>query len=170
MGDTFKQEIRNLLIHGEQPDLRQVEELLFRLEKAESMLSILSPALGDAEKERDAYALLAQSRAEFIEQMQKTLNEQNFLYDHNSLEQPQHGSQNQVMKWRYNLREFFEMNTDGWRAIVSSDSEDSSWMAYIEQSGVRFYATQKYAFVQDALWWCSAEIACQLDSSKNQQE
>ena len=98
MGDTFKQEIRDLLVAGEQPVLKQVEELLFRLERAESMLSMLSPALGDAEKERDAYALLAQSRAKFIEQMQKTLNEQKFLYDHNDLEQPQHDSQNEVMK------------------------------------------------------------------------
>ncbi|NJK81200.1 MAG: hypothetical protein HC876_01920 [Chloroflexaceae bacterium] len=60
--------------------------------------------------------------------------------------------------WRHNVREFYERQIDGWRAIVSGDTEDPAWVAYVERGEVRIYASQTFPFIQDALNWCAEEV------------
>ncbi|NJL04975.1 MAG: hypothetical protein HC911_08730 [Chloroflexaceae bacterium] len=63
--------------------------------------------------------------------------------------------------WRHNVREFYERQQDGWRAIVSSDTEDTTWTAYVERGEVRIYASPTFPFLQDALHWGEEQIQTQ---------
>jgi hypothetical protein len=159
--DRFKQKKR--------PTLKQTKELLDRLEAAEALIGMLQPAFGDVEKERDAYALLARSRSEMLEHLYQTS-----ASTEPSDDQPLDGTQEHTLlpqmqaNWHYNLREFFEASLSGWRAIVSSDSADDCWIAYVERGEVRFYADHTFVFVQDALAWCEAEMLQRTDTIDTQ--
>lgn len=157
MSDDIIQTIQESLKAGKQITVEQGQTLLQRLELAETLLKSLCPAVTDVEKERDAYVLLSCMQNQTIEELRHRL--ANAL--HHAHAHTEHLEPFQIdvsMEWRYNVREFFEVEAHGWRAIVSSDSEDFTWIAYIEQGGVRFYAAQKYILIQDALRWCADEI------------
>lgn len=154
----IQQTIQDCLSQGKQPDHEHIALLLQHVQAAETMIAVLSQALADMELERDAYMKLTHRRSEVLEQLHQATSYQTHQPDGIQLSDYQHNSPYQRLGWRYNLREFFEMNSDGWRAIVSSDSEEFLWVAYIERNGVRYYATQKFPQIQDALTWCIQEI------------
>ncbi len=158
MNDDFMQTLYACLTAGKQPTLEQTEELLRRLHIAETLLCTLCPAVGDTEEERDAYAWLAGTQTQTIEDLKHKLAASVQHISHHA-EHPHAIVPEMGTSWHYNVREFFELKAHGWRAIVSSDSEDFTWIAYIERGGVRFYAAQKYLLIQDALRWCTDEIA-----------
>lgn len=157
----FCKQFRKKIAQGEQPTPGQIADLLHRLLVAEFMLKTLLLAVHDTEQERDAYAILAHHRAQMIETLQQSFDTIQSLPVETFNEKQNHFP-HQTRDWQYNLREFFELNSYGWRAIVTSDSEEAQWIAYIEQSGMRLYATQKYTHIQDALKWCSDEIEHQV--------
>lgn len=66
-----------------------------------------------------------------------------------------------LANWKHNIREFYERQYNGWRAIVSSDTEDTTWTAYIERGEVRLYASPSFPFLRDALRWCEEQIDMQ---------
>ncbi len=70
-------------------------------------------------------------------------------------------TQELLLLWQHNVREFYERQQDGWRAIVSSDTEDTTWTAYVERGEVRIYASPTFPFLQDALRWCEEQIHTQ---------
>ncbi len=71
------------------------------------------------------------------------------------------GTSELLSLWTHNIREFYERQYNGWRAIVSSDTEDTTWTAYIEQGEVRIYASPSFPFLRDALRWCEDQIDTQ---------
>lgn len=158
MSGDIQQAIQDCLSQGKQPDHEHIAQLLQKLQTAETTIAVLSQALADTELERDAYMKLTHRRSEVLEKLHQISSNQTHQPGDIQLSNYQHNSPYQAHGWRYNLREFFEMNSDGWRAIVSSDSQHSMWVAYIERNGVRCYATQKFPHIQDALTWCMREI------------
>ncbi len=152
MNTDFIQIVQERLQQGKPPTIKQTRILLERVQAAEALMHLVQPALGDTERERDAYALLAQCRSAMIEHMRATLA--------NQTQQPVNRQTvlDKLPVWNYNLREFFEMRALGWRGVVSSDSEEPVWTAYVERADVRFYAEQRFPFVYDAFAWCEREI------------
>lgn len=159
------QQVQERLAQGKRPTMKQTEMLLSRLQVVEALLTAMSPALNDVEAERDAYTMLARTRTEMLESLSR--DEQGTtsqLSQGLSLSSPLPATTN----WQYNLREFFELNMQGWRAIVSSDSEDPVWIAYVERGGMRFYAPSAFDLIQDALRWCEMEIIHQLEAKQEE--
>jgi hypothetical protein len=153
------QRLREQLVAGGVPTIEQTQELLSRLQIAETMLATLYPSLGYDTTERDIYVSIARYRAEVLDDLLRCLPQTKEPIPQYA---PDGIGMNHHSLWRYNLREFFELNDHGWRAIVSSDSEDHIWIAYIERSGVRFYAPKTFVLLQDALRWCTEEINRQV--------
>lgn len=161
MSDDVVEIVQQRLANQEQPTPQEIKALLERIHIADAFMEVCCVAVGDVEQERDAYAWLVHANKRIQAHLRdEGESENDDSLHHISLENMQESySYYYPSKWKYNIREFFEKQIQGWRAIVSSNSEDHLWVAYVERQGVRFYATKRYRLIQDALNWCVEEVA-----------
>lgn len=110
-------------------------------------------------------AQLERGQALSIEQARDLISYIEALHEHRATPLPpaKHsgGTGELLSQWKHNIREFYERQYNGWRAIVSSDTEDTTWTAYIERGEVRIYASPSFPFLRDALRWCEDQIDTQ---------
>jgi hypothetical protein len=155
--------IQARLSQRKRPTLQHTAWLLQEIDELSTLLDLTLAELNEVEHERNTYAALARLRRSMSQAIATATQHASPVAAGSAAAEvadtpAAHTARAYTDGWNYNVREFFEAHIQGWRAIVSSDSEEHEWIAYVEHGGTRIYANQPFALLQEAFDWCKAEI------------